>query len=83
MPPLDPHWCTTVDCTRSGIHESAPAVVGDQDEVLGVAAARIRIGESVDAVTVAFTEDGTTTSYIIPAAQARAFTQTIDRLLAA
>jgi len=83
MPPPDPHWCATIDCTRSGIHESAPIIAGDQHELLGVSAARIRIGESVDAVTVAFTEDGTTTTYIIPAAQVRAFTQTIDRLLAA
>jgi len=84
MPPPDPHphWCTAVDCARSGIHESAPVVAGDQDEILGVAVARVRIGESIDAVTVAFTDDGTTT-YTIPAAQARAFTQTIDRLLTA
>jgi len=82
-PEPHPDWCTAADCARSGIHESESAVAGDRYELLGTTATRIRIGERIDAVTVAFTEDDATATYTIPAAQARTLTQTIDRLLTA
>jgi len=80
-PEPHPGWCAAVDCDRLGVHESESVVAGDRYELLGTAATRIRIGDSIDAVTLAFTEDGATTTYTIPAAQARALTHTIDGLL--
>jgi len=80
-PEPHPGWCTGIDCSRLGVHESESVVAGDQDALLGIAATRIRLSGNIDAVTLAFTEDDATTTYTIPAAQARALTHTIDGLL--
>jgi len=78
-----PDWCVAVDCERTGIHESRSATAGDHTDIVGVAATRIRLDVGHDAVRVVFTDEDATTSYALPAPQARALTETIDRLLSA
>jgi len=82
MPP-EPHlgWCTAVDCADSGVHLSEPVVVGDPHEIVGIAAARIRIGDTTNGITLAVTQYGVTTTYTIPDSQAQSLTHVVGELL--
>jgi len=82
QPSVHPAWCIGVDCGANGIHESAPITASQPGDLVGVDAARMRLGDGPDVVRVSLTDEDVTTTYSLLHGQARALSEAIIDLLA-
>jgi len=76
-----PDWCRRADCVSTGTHQSATLSASRPGDLLGIDATLMQLNNGPRLVRLTVTDDGVTTTFFVPAEQARALHHTLGELV--